>query len=77
MLSVREQGMLFQWSPRNPPSGGKSGGGSSQPLPLLSYWVSGRLFLGPNPRECYICHHESAPQVMVEMAFRLACGVHL
>ena len=29
----------------------------------LDYWVSGRLFLAPNPRECYVCYHDSAPQV--------------
>ena len=64
---VKEQGLLFQWAPK---VGDKA-------LPLLSYWVSGRLFLGPNPRECYVCYHDSAPQNMVELAFRLAMGIQL
>jgi hypothetical protein len=60
-----EQGSLFQWSPR---AGEKN-------LPTLCYWVSARLF--PGPRECYVCYHESAPQNMVELAYRLTHGVHL
>ena len=23
------------------------------------------MFLAPNPRECYICYHDSAPQVII------------
>ena len=32
---------------------------------VFPYWVAGRLFLNPQPRECYICYHDSAPQVVV------------
>ena len=28
-------------------------------------------------RECFVAYHESAPQLLVEMAFRLAYGVQL
>ena len=27
------------------------------------------MFLAPNPRECYICYHDSAPQVIVVTYF--------
>ena len=77
------------------------GSPSKRPNAVLSYWVAGRLFLSPHPRECYVCYHDSAPQVrgvwkyyqplsylklinylflskvMIELAFRLAFGVHL
>ncbi len=64
-----EQGMLFQWSPKV----------EDKTLPLLSYWICGRLFesVGNATNECYVCYHESAPQVMVELAFKLMHGVHL
>ena len=68
--TLLEQGSLFQWTPR---AGG--GGAGDKNLPTLSYWVCGRLLEGG--RECYVAYHESAPQVMVELAFRLAHGVQL
>ena len=34
------------------------------------------LFPG-STRECFVAYHESAPQLLVEMAFRLAYGVQL
>ena len=64
--TLLEQGSLFQWTPR---------GAGDKTLPMLSYWVCGRLLEGG--RKCYVSYHESAPQVMVELAFRLAHGVHL
>ena len=64
--TLLEQGSLFQWTPRA--AGDKN-------LPTLSYWVCGRLLEGG--KECYVAYHESAPQVMVELAFRLAHGVQL
>ena len=39
------------------------GSPSKRPNAVLSYWVAGRLFLSPHPRECYVCYHDSAPQV--------------
>lgn len=73
LAAAREQGMLFQWSPMVPDRGG-----GGRRLPLLSYWVCGRLFGGDGyagRRECYVCYHDSAPQVVVELAFRLAYGM--
>ena len=71
--TLLEQGSLFQWTPRAPGAGGGAAGDKS--LPTLSYWVCGRRLEGG--RECYVAYHESAPQVMVELAFRLAHGVQL
>nr|CAD7405854.1 unnamed protein product [Timema cristinae] len=34
-----------------------------------------RLFFTPSPREVYVCYHDSAPQNMVEIAFRLGLSV--
>ncbi len=73
LAAVREQGMLFQWSPAPPESAAAAA--SSKRLPLLSYWVCGRVF--PDGRECYVCYHDSAPQNVAELAFRLAYGVCL
>ena len=62
--SIIFQGMLFHWT-------------VSENLPLFSYWVCGRLTKVPEAKECYVAYHESAPQQMVELAYRLAFGVHL
>lgn len=36
-----------------------------------TYWVVGRSFASPQPRELYVCYRDSTPQSLVEMAFRL------
>ena len=61
-------------------------------LPTLSYWVCGRVFDQPavsissvggtsstpvDTTECYVAYHDSAPQNMIELAFRIAFGVHV
>ena len=69
LVAVKEQGMLFHFNPSDEEE--------TKDVGVLSYWVAGRLFLSPHPRECYVCYHDSAPQVMIELAFRLAFGVHL
>lgn len=38
-----------------------------------TYWVVGRLYNTPQSRELYICYHDSAPQNLIEMSFRLQC----
>ena len=53
--------MLFRWAP-------------SESLPVFSYWVCGRQYLEPEPKECYVAYHESTPQQMVELCFRLSLG---
>ena len=54
--------MLFRWAP-------------SESLPVFSYWVCGRQYLEPEPKECYVAYHESTPQQMVELCFRLSFGM--
>ena len=79
------QAMLFHWAPSQPL---KPGGTLSKPLPTLSYWVCGRVIRNPlssassSPgatpfKEFYVAYHQSAPQNMVELAFRLAFGIHM
>ena len=70
LVAVKEQGILCHWSPRPKVPGGKA-------MPLLSYWVCGRLFVVPHLRESYVCYHESAPQNLIELAFRLTHGIQL
>jgi len=64
VASAKEEGVLVHWQPEMK---GKS-------LPPLSYWVCGRL---EGSTETFVCYHDSAPQNVVELAFRLAQGVHL
>ncbi|XP_063243718.1 protein inturned [Bacillus rossius redtenbacheri] len=66
LVAVKEHGVLFECA-----RGDAEGAGKRQPLPL-AYWVVGRLFFTPYPREVYVCYHDAAPQNMVEIAFRLA-----
>ncbi|XP_018355019.1 PREDICTED: protein inturned isoform X1 [Trachymyrmex septentrionalis] len=36
-----------------------------------AFWVIGRLYTSPHPKELYVCHQDSAPQNLIEIAFRL------
>ena len=85
VISPSLQAMLFHWAPSHPL---KPGGTLSKPLPTLSYWVCGRVIRNPlssassSPgatpfKEFYVAYHQSAPQNMVELAFRLAFGIHM
>lgn len=40
-------------------------------LDEITYWVVGRLYTVPHPRELYVCHKDGVPQNLIEMAFRL------
>lgn len=35
------------------------------------FWVIGRLYMSPHPKELYVCHQDSAPQNLIEIAFQL------
>ncbi|XP_020718480.1 protein inturned isoform X1 [Bombus terrestris] len=37
----------------------------------LTYWVVGRLYTTPHPKELYVCYQDSAPQNLIEIAFKL------
>ncbi|XP_017889125.1 protein inturned [Ceratina calcarata] len=36
-----------------------------------TFWVVGRLYTTPHPKELYVCYQDSAPQNLIEMAFKL------
>uniref|UniRef100_A0A1B6LS24 Protein inturned n=1 Tax=Graphocephala atropunctata TaxID=36148 RepID=A0A1B6LS24_9HEMI len=64
LIANKEHAMLFECPPvKNE---------SSKKATPLTYWVVGRLFFMPQPREVYICYQDLSPQNLVEIAFRLA-----
>nr|CAD7438326.1 unnamed protein product [Timema bartmani] len=62
LIAIKEHGVLFQCQGET---------STKKTAPTFTYWVVGRLFFTPSPREVYVCYHDSAPQNMVEIAFRL------
>nr|CAD7599221.1 unnamed protein product [Timema genevievae] len=62
LIAIKEHGVLFQCQEET---------STKKTAPTFTYWVVGRLFFTPSPREVYVCYHDSAPQNMVEIAFRL------
>lgn len=67
---IKEHGVLFTYTP--PATDGANG--SKRRPPPLSYWVVGRLLGPPYHREIYICYHETIPQNVIELAFRVSLG---
>ncbi|XP_077284275.1 inturned planar cell polarity protein [Arctopsyche grandis] len=65
LVAIKEHGILFEI-----PS--KFHQNSKKNEDSFSYWVIGRLFEYPKFAEVYVCCHESVPQNMVDIAFRLA-----
>ncbi|XP_045101276.1 protein inturned-like [Portunus trituberculatus] len=65
--TIKEHGVLFTCSPPTT-DGGK------RRAQTFSYWVVGRLLAAPYQREVYVCYHESVPQNLLEMAFRVSLG---
>ncbi|KAJ8678809.1 hypothetical protein QAD02_014596 [Eretmocerus hayati] len=43
---------------------------------LCTYWIVGRLYATPRPKELYICYEDCTPQNVIEMAFRLHATHH-
>ncbi|XP_066487822.1 protein inturned [Tiliqua scincoides] len=70
LQEVKEHGVLFECSPDNWTD-------QKKPPPTIMYWVIGRLFLNPKPREFYVCFHDSVTEVAVELAFKLSFGLAL
>ncbi|XP_076321009.1 inturned planar cell polarity protein isoform X2 [Tachypleus tridentatus] len=68
LTAIKEHGVLFHYRP-------PASDNSKKVQPTLAYWVVGRLFYSPEPREVYVCFHDSAPQDAVELAFRLTFGI--
>ncbi|XP_013918538.1 PREDICTED: protein inturned [Thamnophis sirtalis] len=65
---VKEHGILFECAP-------DSCTDQKKPDSNIMYWVVGRLFLDPKPREFYVCFHDSVTEVAVELAFKLSFGL--
>ncbi|XP_058049609.1 protein inturned isoform X2 [Ahaetulla prasina] len=65
---VKEHGILFECAPDSCTDQKKSDS-------TIMYWVVGRLFLDPKPREFYVCFHDSVTEVAVELAFKLSFGL--
>ncbi|XP_075213608.1 protein inturned-like [Lycorma delicatula] len=63
LVAIKEYGVLFEAELEQ---------GKKSSVVSLNFWVVGRLFFMPNAKEVYVCYEESAPQNMVEIAFRLA-----
>ncbi|XP_018331064.1 protein inturned [Agrilus planipennis] len=63
LIAIKEQGTLFELTVNDE---------NPKKTQRISYWVVGRLFYDPHPREVYICYHESVPQNIVEVAYKLS-----
>ncbi|KAK6641203.1 hypothetical protein RUM44_012912 [Polyplax serrata] len=63
LIAVKEHGVIHECFSSELESGRK-------PI-SFQYWIVGRLFFTPQPREIYVCYSEEAPQNLVEIAFRL------
>lgn len=68
LVAVKEHGMLFQ-APVDVLS--QCGVSKKNCEPYL-FWVVGRVFSEPEPRELYLCYHESVPQDLTEVAYLLS-----
>ncbi|KAG8195962.1 hypothetical protein JTE90_028936 [Oedothorax gibbosus] len=67
LRNAYEQGVLFSYTHKD---------GLKQKK-AMQFWVIGRLFFTPEPRELYVCFHDSVHQDIVEIAFRLGFGLVL
>ncbi|XP_063381491.1 protein inturned [Cydia fagiglandana] len=65
LVAVKEYAMLF----RAPPATLYQCGIKNEPF---HFWVVGRVFSEPEPRELYVCYHESVPQDLTEISYLLS-----
>ncbi|XP_075975543.1 inturned planar cell polarity protein [Anticarsia gemmatalis] len=68
LVAVKEHGMLFQV----PLDILAQCGVSKKNTEPYQFWVVGRVFSEPEPRELYLCYHESVPQDLTEVAYLLS-----
>ncbi|KAG7163869.1 inturned-like [Homarus americanus] len=71
LSGIKEHGILFTYTPPTT-DGGSTGKRRPQ---SFSYWVVGRLLLAPYQREVYVCYHDSIPQNVLELAFKVVQSV--
>ncbi|CAG9826275.1 unnamed protein product [Diabrotica balteata] len=62
LISIKEHGILFECPFLDEQDSKKN---------KIRYWVVGRLFYMPQPKELYVCYRDGIPQNMVEIAFKL------
>ncbi|KAL4230019.1 hypothetical protein ACF0H5_010406 [Mactra antiquata] len=62
--AVREEGVMFTCSISQ----------QDKKAPPLCYWVVGRCLSRSMKREIFVCFHDSTPQTVIELAFKLAMG---
>ncbi|XP_050348827.1 protein inturned isoform X2 [Nymphalis io] len=68
LVAVKEYGMLFE----APSEVLSQCGISKKNCEPFYFWVVGRVFSEPEPRELYLCYHESVPQDLTEVAYLLS-----
>ncbi|XP_050674593.1 protein inturned [Leptidea sinapis] len=68
LVAVKEYGILFE----APQEILNQCGVSKKHPETFSFWVVGRVFSEPEPRELYVCYHESVPQDLTEVAYMLS-----
>lgn len=64
LVAIKEHGMLFEVPYQDETVVKKT-------IPKITYWVVGRLFFMPHPRELYVCYQDNVPQNMIDIAFKL------
>ncbi|KAK3600009.1 hypothetical protein CHS0354_012670 [Potamilus streckersoni] len=64
-LMVREEAVLFTCTVSSTDKNSQTS---------LSYWVVGRCLSRSMKKEVFLCFHESAPQTVIELAYKLALG---
>ncbi|KAK8742472.1 hypothetical protein OTU49_001901 [Cherax quadricarinatus] len=67
---IKEHGVLFTYTPPSTDAGNIG----KRRTQSFSYWVVGRLLVAPYQREVYVCFHESIPQNVLELAFKVSLG---
>ncbi|XP_049872416.1 protein inturned [Pectinophora gossypiella] len=68
LVAVKEYAMLFA-APSEVMAQTGIAKKHSEPF---QFWVIGRVFSEPEPRELYVCYHESVPQDLTEIAYLLS-----
>ncbi|CAG4930548.1 unnamed protein product [Colias eurytheme] len=68
LVAVKEYGMLFEV----PQEILTECGINKKNCEPFCFWVIGRVFSDPEPRELYVCYHESVPQDLTEIAYLLS-----
>ncbi|EEZ98662.1 protein inturned [Tribolium castaneum] len=62
LIAIKEHGVMFECPFLDDIDNKKSN---------IKYWVVGRLFYMPHPREVYVCYQENIPQNIIELAFKI------